>query len=220
MSPAHNPQVASPRTGIFVTFEGIEGSGKTTQIRRLSAHLASRGVPHLVTREPGGTPLSDEIRGLVLVPREESVSPEAELLLYEAARAQHVRGVILPALRTGRAVLCDRFCDATTAYQAYARGLDADQVERLNRFAAGDLLPALTLLFDLPPEVGFARVKGRGFKPDRLESESLDFHRTVRDGYLRLAGREPGRIVRIDAAAPEEEVSRSVLRAVAQRFGW
>jgi len=204
----------------FVTFEGIEGSGKTTQLRRLSAHLAAKGVPHVVTREPGGTPLSDQIRALVLVPREETVFPESELLLYEAARAQHVRGVILPALRSGRAVLCDRFCDATTAYQAHARGLDPSLVERLNEYASGGVVPGLTLLFDLPPEEGFARVKGRGFAPDRLERESLDFHRAVREGYLRLAGREPGRVVLIDAAVAEEEVFRSVLAAVAQRFGW
>jgi dTMP kinase len=214
------PREHRSTTAPFVTFEGIEGSGKTTQIRRLSAHLAAKGVPHLVTREPGGTPLSDEIRALVLVPREETVFPEAELLLYEAARAQHVRGRILPALLSGRTVLCDRFCDATTAYQAHARGLDAEQVERLNRFASGELVPGLTLLFDLPPEDGFARIKGRGGPKDRLERESLDFHRAVRDGYLRLAGREPGRIVRIDAAPPEEEVFRSVLRTVAKRYGW
>ena len=204
----------------FVTFEGIEGSGKTTQLRRLSAHLAAKKIPHIVTREPGGTPLSDEIRGLVLVPREETVSPEAELLLYEAARAQHVRGLILPALVSGRAVLCDRFCDATTAYQAHARGLDAPLVERLNRFAAGEVVPALTLLFDLPPEEGLARVKGRGAARDRLERESIDFHRAVREGYLLLAGRDTGRIVRIEAGAPEEDVFRSVLRTVAQRLGW
>lgn len=204
----------------FVTFEGIEGSGKTTQLRRLSAHLAAKGVLHIVTREPGGTPLSDQIRALVLVPREETVFPESELLLYEAARAQHVRGVILPALRSGRAVLCDRFCDATTAYQAHARGLDPSLVERLNVYASGGLVPGLTFLFDLPPDEGFARVKGRGFAPDRLERESLDFHRAVREGYLRLAGREPGRVVLIDAAVAEEEVFRSVLAAVAQRFGW
>ena len=156
----------------------------------------------------------------MLVPREETVSPEAELLLYEAARAQHVRGLILPALRSGRAVLCDRFCDATTAYQAHARGIDPSLVERLNRFAAGELVPALTLLFDLPPEDGFARIQGRGAPKDRLERESLAFHRAVREGYLLLAGRDPGRIFRIDAADPEEEVFRSVLGAVAQRFGW
>ena len=123
-------------TAPFVTFEGIEGSGKTTQIRRLSSHLAAKGVLHLVTREPGGTPLSDEIRALVLVPREETVFPEAELLLYEAARAQHVRGLILPALLSGRAVLCDRFCDATTAYQAHARGLDVAQGREEHRHVA------------------------------------------------------------------------------------
>lgn len=206
--------------GVFVTFEGIEGSGKTTQLRRLSAHLAAKKFPHIVTREPGGTPLSDEIRGLVLVPREETVFPEAELLLYEAARAQHVRGLILPELLSGRAVLCDRFYDATTVYQAHARGLDASLVERLNRFAAGGLVPGLTLLFDLPPEEGFARVKERGGAKDRLEREPIDFHRAVREEYLRLAGRDPGRVVRIDAAAPVEEVFRSVLRVVAQRFGW
>ena len=156
----------------------------------------------------------------MLVPREETVFPEAELLLYEAARAQHVRGHILPALLSGRSVLCDRFCDATTAYQAHARGIDASFVERLNRFAAEGLSPALTLLFDLPPEAGFARIKGRGAGKDRLERESLDFHRAVREGYLRLAARDPGRVVRIEAAGAEEEVFQSVLRAVAQRFGW
>ncbi len=204
----------------FITFEGVEGSGKTTQLRRLSAHLRAKGIRHIVTREPGGTPLADEIRKVILIPREERVFPETELLLYEAARAQHVRGVILPALSSGSAVLCDRFCDATVAYQGHSRGIDADRVESLNRFAAGDLVPGLTLLFDLPPEEGFSRIKGRGQAKDRLERESLDFHRSVREGYLRLADREPARFVRIDAALAEEEVFRIVLRAVDQRFGW
>jgi dTMP kinase len=204
----------------FVTFEGIEGSGKTTQLRRLSAHLAAKKVPHIVTREPGGTPLADEIRKLILIPREETVFPETELLLYEAARAQHVRGFILPAIQAGRAVLCDRFCDATTAYQGHSRGIAAKLVEALNRFAAGGLLPDLTLLFDLPPETGFARIARRGRAPDRIERESLEFHRAVREGYLRLVDAHPGRVVRIEAAVPEEEVFQSVLRAVAQRFGW
>lgn len=204
----------------LVTFEGIEGSGKTTQLRRLSAHLAAKGVAHLVTREPGGTPLADEIRRLLLSPREEPVFPETEILLYEAARAQHVRAVVLPALRSGRAVLCDRFFDATTAYQGHSRGLNADQVDRLNRFAAAGVVPDLTLLIDLPPEEGFARIRGRGTVPDRLERESLAFHRAVREGYLRLAEREPERIVRIDGALAEEAVFGEVLRAVAQRFRW
>lgn len=204
----------------FVTFEGIEGSGKTTQLRRLSAHLAAKKVPHVVTREPGGTPLADEIRKLILIPREEPVSPETELLLYEAARAQHVRGFILPALSSGRAVLCDRFCDATTAYQGHSRGIAAGQVDALNRFAAGGLIPDLTLLLDLPPEAGFARIARRGGPADRIERESLAFHRAVREGYLRLQETHPGRVVRIEAAVPEEEVFRTVLGAVAKRFGW
>jgi dTMP kinase len=204
----------------FLTFEGIEGSGKTTQLGRLAAHLAAKGVPHLVTREPGGTPLADEIRRLLLSPREERVFPETELLLYEAARAQHVRGVILPAMAMGRAVLCDRFSDATTAYQGHARNLGAEIVERLNGFAAGGLSPDLTLLFDLPPEAGFARIKGRGRAADRIEGESLAFHRAVREGYLRLLESRPSRFVRIDAALPEDEVFLFVRDAVARRFGW
>lgn len=206
--------------GAFVTFEGVEGSGKTTQMRRLAAHLEGKGVPHLVTREPGGTPLADQIRELLLSPRKETVFPEAELLLYEAARAQHVREAILPALEAGKAVLCDRFCDATTAYQGHARGFGAEAVERLNRFAAGGLTPDLTLLFDLPPETGFARLTARGRAADRMELESLAFHRSVREGYLRLLELHAGRITRIDAALPEEEVFRRVLETVGERFGW
>lgn len=204
----------------FVTFEGIEGSGKTTQVGRLAGHLAAKGVPHLVTREPGGTPLADEIRRIVLSPREERVFPETELLLYEAARAQHVRGVILPAIAAGRAVLCDRFSDATTAYQGHARNLGAEVVERLNGFAAGGLSPDLTLLFDLPPETGFARIRGRARASDRIEGESTAFHRAVREGYLRLLESCPSRFVRIDAALPEDEVFRCVRDAVSRRFGW
>lgn len=204
----------------FITFEGIEGSGKTTQVRRVSAYLGVRGIAHLVTREPGGTPLADEIRSLLLTPREERVFPETELLLYEAARAQHVRAVILPAQADGRAVLCDRFCDATLAYQGYSRGIDDARVEGLNAFAAGGLVPDLTLLFDVSPEEGFLRVHGRGALRDRMESESLEFHRIVREGYLRLLERFPGRILRVDASLPEDEVFRRVQAAVAERFGW
>jgi dTMP kinase len=210
-----------PRTrGFFLTFEGIEGSGKTTQARRLAAHLERKGIPHVVTREPGGTPLADQVRSLLLSPRDEAVFPETELLLYEAARAQHVRGVILPALEAGKSVLCDRFCDATTAYQGHARGLGVERVESLNRFAAGGLSPDLTLLFDLPPGTGFARVAGRGGEADRMERESQDFHARVREGYLRILDAAAGRVARIDASLPEEEVFLRVLAAVEDRFGW
>ncbi len=203
----------------FVTFEGIEGSGKTTQIRRLSDHLKARGTPHLVTREPGGTPLANEIRALLLSPRDEPVSPETELLLYEAARAQHVRAVILPALAAGTAVLCDRFCDATLAYQGFSRGIEASRIEWLNGFAAAGAVPDLTILLDLAPEDGFRRIAGRGRILDRLEAESIAFHRQVREGYLSLCRRHPGRIVLVDASRPADGVFEAV-KAATGRFGW
>jgi len=204
----------------FVTFEGIEGSGKTTQIRLLSEHLTARGIPHVATREPGGTPLADEIRRLLLSPREERVFPETELFLYEAARAQHVHAVILPALTAGKAVLSDRFYDATSVYQGFSRGIDASQIQGLNSFASGGLVPDLTFLFDIDPEDGFQRLYGRGTKPDRMESETMEFHRKVREGYLSLQKEHPDRILRIDGTPPAGEVFRHVQAEVAARFGW
>lgn len=204
----------------FVTFEGIEGSGKTTQIRRLSAYLERKGVEHLVTREPGGTPLSDEIRSLLLSPRSEPIFPETELLLYEAARAQHVRTVILPARSSGKAVLCDRFCDATVAYQGFSRGIDEPRIEWLNAFASGDLSPDLTFLFDISPEEGGRRIERRGGLRDRIEAESREFHRAVREGYLRLWERFPSRILRLDGLLPEDDLFRQIQASVAERFGW
>lgn len=204
----------------FVTFEGIEGSGKTTQIRLLSDYLAAKGIPHRVTREPGGTPLADEIRALLLSRREEFVFPETELLLYEAARAQHVRSVILPALSSGQAVLCDRFFDATSAYQGHSRNMDGARIEWLNDFASAGVFPDLTFLLDISPEEGFARIRGRGTSPDRIESESVEFHGRVREGYLRLQERHPGRIVRVDGSHPADDVFRRVRETVAARLGW
>ncbi|MDA8122713.1 MAG: dTMP kinase [Deltaproteobacteria bacterium] len=204
----------------FVTFEGIEGSGKTTQVRLLSEYLAGKGIPHLVTREPGGTPIANEIRSLLLSPREEPVFPETELLLYEAARAQHVRSVILPAMASGTAVLCDRFCDATTAYQGFSRGIDGARIEWLNAFAAAGLVPGLTVLLDIPPGEGLARVSSRGFRLDRLEGESPRFHQSVREGYLRLCAQHPERFARIDGRLPVDDIARAVRTAVSTRFGW
>jgi dTMP kinase len=204
----------------FVTFEGIEGSGKSTQIACLSRRLSAKGIAHRLTREPGGTPLADEIRALLLSPRSERVFPETELLLYEAARAQHVRAVILPSLAAGEPVLCDRFFDATTAYQGFSRGIDPDRVDWLNRFAAGGATPSLTLLIDVPAEVGLARVAARGGPPDRLESEKRSFHAAVREGYLALQARHPERVVTIDGTLPPAAVFDSVLATVAERFGW
>ena len=204
----------------FVTLEGIEGSGKTTQLGLLADYLAGKGIPHLVTREPGGTPLADEIRLLLLSPREERVFPETELLLYEAALAQHVRTVILPALSSGNAVLSDRFSDSTIAYQGFSRGIDTARIEGLNAFASGGLVPDLTLLFDIDPEEGFLRLHGRGGSADRMESEAIEFHRKVRKGYLHLQSEHPGRIVRIDGALPADEVFRRVRAETAARFQW
>lgn len=204
----------------FVTFEGIEGSGKTTQVQLLSGHLASRGIAHVVTREPGGTKLAESIRNLLLSRGGETVFPETELLLYEAARAQHVRLVVAPSLDSGKAVLCDRFCDATLAYQGRARSLPESWIEELNAYAAAGLVPDVTFLLDLPPELGLARIAGRSGGNDRLEAESLAFHRLVREGYLALHARHPGRIVRLDATLPPDRVFSEVREAVAARFGW
>jgi dTMP kinase len=204
----------------FVTFEGIEGSGKTTQVRLLSDYLTVKGISHRVTREPGGTPLADEIRSLLLSRREEFVFPETELLLYEAARAQHVRSVILPALSSGQAVLCDRFYDATSAYQGHSRNIDGARIEWLNDLASAGVSPDLTFLIDISPAEGFVRISGRGSGPDRIESESVEFHAKVREGYLRLLERHPGRIVPIDGTLSADDVFRRVRETVSARLGW
>ena len=214
------PEQGEGLSAPFVTFEGIEGSGKTTQLRLLSEHLRRKGVPHRTTREPGGTPLADEIRRLLLSFREEGIFPEAELLLYEAARAQHVRAVILPALASGEAVLCDRFFDASSVYQGFSRGIGEGRIEDLNAFASAGLVPDLTFLLDVDPETGFARLRGRGTGPDRMESESIAFHRKVREGYLRLQEANPARITRIDARPSAEEVFRLVREAARAQLGW
>jgi dTMP kinase len=203
----------------FVTFEGVEGSGKSTQLRLLSGHLRSKGVVHATTREPGGTPLADEIRSLLLSRRDEPVFPETEILLYEAARAQHVRAFLLPRLERGEAVLCDRFVDATLAYQGSTRGIALPRVEELNAFASAGLLPDVTFLLDLDASAGLARAAARG-KADRIEEEGLSFHRAVREGYLSLRRRFPERIVAIDGSLPPEEVFRLVREESERRFGW
>ena len=189
--------------GLFVTFEGGEGSGKSTQIPRLAARLRERALDPLVTREPGGTPVAEGIRALLLDP---ALAPGAiaEALLMEAARAELVATVIRPALEAGRAVLCDRYADSTLAYQGAGRALDLKMLREWNRIATGGLNPALTLLFDLAPEVGLSRRGDAAGVPNRLDRESLAFHARVRAQYLELARAEPGRFVVIDASrAPE-----------------
>jgi dTMP kinase len=207
--------------GKFVTFEGGEGSGKTTQIKLASNWLKERGITVLSTAEPGGTPLGRKIREILLNRGSSAIGAEAELLLFAADRAQHVHEIIRPALEAGQWVLCDRFADATLAYQGYGRGLDVGFIRRLNAFAACSLKPDLTLLFDLPVEGGLARAKQRtaGIRPeaaeDRFEREDLAFHGRIRQGYLTLAAAEPNRFRIIDAAADIDTIHAAVRRHLA-----
>lgn len=199
--------------GRFITFEGVEGCGKSTQIALLADHLTEAGYTVLVTREPGGTPIAEAIRDVLLDPAHHAMGATAELLLYEAARAQHVHEKIAPALADGHIVLSDRFADSTTAYQGAGRGIAADVLNPLHHMATGGVWPDLTLLIDLPVETGLERARGRGRK-DRIEQESIDFHQRVRDGFLALAEAEPDRIRVIDGRADIDAVHQSIRRAV------
>lgn len=204
-----------PLKGYFFSFEGGEGSGKSTQAKRLYAWLESQGIPALLTREPGGTELGVRIRQLLLDQTQTPVSARAELLLYEADRAHHVESKILPALRAGTVVLCDRFIDSSTVYQGICRGLGESQTESLNRFATGGLAPDTVVLMDIPADAGLARVRARAGTLDRMESETLDFHKKVRAGFLKLARKRPSRYVRFDARKDEAALEKAI-RIMAQ----
>ncbi len=201
--------------GRFLTFEGIEGVGKSTQIARLATALGARGIDVLVTREPGGTPLAESIRALVLQPRDETLPPLAELLLMFAARAVHLRNVIEPQLAQGRWVLCDRFTDATYAYQGAGRGVPSEAIATLEHLVQGERRPDLTLLLDAPVELASRRVQERNASGglDRFERERGEFFERVRSGYLARAAGAPERIVVIDARASLVEVSDAILAA-------
>ncbi len=190
----------------LITLEGVEGAGKTTVLAYVQGLLESHGIPVTVTREPGGTPVGERIRGLLLDP-EARMAPETELLLLFAARAEHLARVIRPALDAGRWVLCDRFTDASYAYQGGGRGIDPARIQVLEDWVQGGLRPDLTLLLDLPAETGLARARGRA-PGDRIEREALDFHRRVRAAYLARAGAEPQRFCVVDAGRPLAEVER------------
>lgn len=202
--------------GKFITFEGIEGCGKTTQIKLAAAWLAERNIPVLATAEPGGSPLGLKIREILLNRGPYSIDAEAELLLFAAARAQHVRGTILPALKAGRWILCDRFADATVAYQGFGRGLDTRFIGSLNAFSAFSLTPDMTILLDLPVGIGLERARRRAAdtRPetaeDRFEQEDRAFHERIREGYLTLAAGEPQRFRIIDGGADIETVHREI----------
>ncbi len=210
----------------FITFEGIEGTGKTTQIRRTADWLTAHGIDFVLTREPGGCFIADQIRTVLLDSKNTALAPEAELLLYLASRAQHVTEVIRPALDANKVVLCDRFADATQAYQGYARELGSDLVSHLNRYATGGLTPDLTLLLDIPVETGLARARRRADaieddsdKEDRFEKEHLDFHQRVREGYLAIARNHTDRVLILDAAGSEDEVFNRIISKLGEFLG-
>lgn len=200
--------------GRFITFEGIEGVGKSTQLAHAALHLQGRGIDPLLTREPGGTPLAEQLRNLVLEPRDEPITATAELLIIFAARASHVAGKIRPALRRGRWVLCDRFTDATEAYQGGGRDLSVAWIRQLAKIAHPRLTPDLTILLDAPPAIALGRMEKRGLRLDRIETEDVAFFERVRRGYLAIAEREPGRVRLIDATANEQQVAAAVARAL------
>ncbi len=209
--------------GCFITFEGIEGCGKTTQLRLLAGHLEQRGLTVLVTREPGGCPIADQVRSILLDAANRTMEPMAELFLYAAARAQHVAEIIKPALEARTVVLCDRFTDATIAYQGYGRGLSQPVIAELNRLATHGIRPDMTVLLDCPVETGleraFTRINStRGAREERFELEAAEFHLRVRDGYLQLARQEPDRFIVVKAAGSVAEVEEAVRTAVLARL--
>lgn len=196
-------------SGLFITLEGPEGAGKSTNREYLAALLREQGIDVLLTREPGGTPLAERVRELLLAPSDEAMASDTELLLVFAARAQHLAKVIVPALSRGAVVLCDRFTDATYAYQGGGRGLDVQRIAQLETFVQGALRPDLTLVFDLPVEVGLARAAARG-RLDRFEQEGREFFEAVRTTYLQRARAEPARYRILDAAQTLEAVQRDL----------
>jgi dTMP kinase len=202
-------------SGSFVSLEGPEGAGKTTQVKLLSKQLEVLGVAHIVTRDPGGTPLGKQIRR-ILLGTDNAVTPAAELLLYQADRAQHVEDVIIPALSKGYLVICDRYIDSTIAYQGYGRGIDLELINQLNQIATKGLLPELTILFDIGSSEGLARLHPQGH--DRLEREALEFHLKVRQGYLDLARRDPQRWRILDASRPLSLVQDELRKIIHDRF--
>ncbi len=203
-------------TGKFVTFEGCEGVGKSTQVKKLKEYLASRGINAVFTREPGGTPISEQIRTIILDPENKSMDDVTELMLYAAARRQHTQEFIKPRLENGETVICDRYIDSTTAYQGYARGLGSETVENLNALAVGDVNIDLTIFLDLPPERAFDRKGGRD-EGDRLENEKMEFHKRVYDGFCKIAEKYPGRVVRVDASGSKQQTHEKIIKTLIER---
>jgi len=210
---------------MFITLEGIEGSGKTSQLKNISIFLESMGKTCLLTREPGGTEIGRRIRTVLLDPESSDLDPVAELLLYTADRVQHVRKIILPAIAAGKVVVCDRYMDATLAYQGVARKLGTGLIETLHKLLVDNLKPDLTLLLDLPPEEGLKRAwaqinrGNRSGRETRFEKEEMAFHARVRNGYLKLAENEPERFIIINALASIDDVWKQIFAVLEKTFG-
>lgn len=196
-------------SGLFITFEGPDGSGKSTQMQELAQFLRTEGIPHIVTREPGGTVISDKVRALLLDPDHREMVSETEVLLYAASRAQHVREKIVPTLEAGNVVLCDRFVDASIAYQGYGLGLDVEEVAKINRFATGGLTPDRSYLLDIPPEVGRERMEGRSGL-DRIEQKQVHYHITVRDAFHKIYDHHRDRICLLNGQREKAALSADI----------
>jgi dTMP kinase len=205
--------------GLFITLEGPEGSGKSTHASRLAEYLRSKGHDVLLTREPGGTSIGDQIRAILNDHGNTAMHPRAEILLFCASRAQLISQMIRPHLALGGTVVCDRYADSTLAYQGYGHGLDLEVLRSISNFATERLVPDLTLLLDLPAEVGLARRRQSAGDWNRLDALEVEFHRRVRKGYLELSQAEPERWIRIDAEKGEEEVWAQIIKAVSSRLG-
>jgi dTMP kinase len=202
------------KKGLFITLEGIEGVGKTTQIKSLQLALRNDAIEFIGTREPGGTPTAEIIRNIIL---KEEMNELTELLMYSASRAEHVASLIRPNLQAGIHVLCDRFTDATIAYQGYGRGLDIKLIENLNRIATAGLKPDITIIIDLPVETAFQRLAKRGSEPDRFEKLNHDFYTRVREGYLNICKNDPDRVALVDGNRDEASIHREIADIVMAR---
>lgn len=200
--------------GVFISFEGNDGSGKSTAIEKTAEALMNKGYPVFVTREPGGTNISEQIREVILNKENKEMDIRTEALLYAASRRQHIVEKIIPALEQGYVILCDRFIDSSLAYQGYARGIGIDKVYAMNMFACEGLLPSLTIYIDVNPEVGFSRMKKDCRKLDRLELEAINFHKTVYQGYHELLRMFPNRVVAINGEQHPDQVSAEVIEIV------
>ncbi|MBC2717103.1 MAG: dTMP kinase [Desulfobacteraceae bacterium] len=203
---------------MLITLEGIEGSGKTTQIDYIAAYLQKFGLEYIITKEPGGTVLGEKIRSILLDPGNNNIHPLTELLLYAADRVQHIKELISPMIESGKIVICDRFCDSTTVYQGFTRGVDIRLIQQLNSLVLEGLKPDITFILDLDPEIGLKRAwkqikdGSRAESETRFENERLQFHESVRNGYLELARQEPNRFVVVDASMDPSKVSEQMLK--------